>query len=152
MPFNPIDTRARVTRETTRDPDGVVIAIYNNSGRTNKTNDKAMTVFVGENVLRSMGLKVGSRVTLSEGTGADHGLFQITPAPPGTQGFTLSSKKDGSHAKMASFTVRLARLSTLCNVDRAYIAEPTTFQRFGSALIFAVPWCHAPVAVEESEA
>jgi hypothetical protein len=151
MGFETIDVVPRMARAITANPDGVSVGIY-----ARKKESPRLTIFIGSNVLAAMGLKLGDRVIVQEGNGADHGIFHISPAGTGRVGITLTARdgSKGGTAKLPSVnmpqvSVDTKRTKTLCNAA-SVAAEAVTFQRFGSALTIIVPWCHAPVERTDS--
>lgn len=144
MGFETIQTTPRLSRNITTNRDGVAVGIY-----VRKKEPLRLTFFIGENVLTLMGLKVGDRVVVQEGSGADHGLFRIVPA--GAAGGLTLTRRDGSKTAMPSIALDTSRTATLRNAP-AVAAEVATFERFGSSLTVLVPWCHPPAAADSPRA
>lgn len=141
MGFETIDTLPRMARNVTANPDGVSVGIYARGGDTPR-----LTIFVGRNILTKMGLALGDRVVVQEGTGPDHGMFRIEAAGTARVGLTLTARdvtrgRESTHMGQVSLDIK--RTKTLRNAA-VVAAEPATFERWGSALTIIVPWCHEP--------
>ena len=149
MAFDLVPARARIVKAVTCDPDVVAAGFYR---RHKRSDDWQLVVYIGVNVLKRIGADSdGARVFVREGKGADHGFFQITPAPVGApDSYCLSRRSvEISGAKPSvvnnrTLSVSAKRLASLCRRNEIFLAEPVVFQAFGSALTIAVPFVHAP--------
>lgn len=146
MAFETLGTHGRTAYGLTSDPDSVCAGVYTASGGRPR-----LTFFIGANIVKAMGLPLeGARVLIGEGSGADFGMFQITPADPSDKrGLALTYKsgaKDPSASRVRQVATPVALTRSLAHLLPATTikAEVVTWQRFGSALTVCIPWCREP--------